>query len=276
MNKNLGNQLIKIFLLGAVLFFCFSCEERDFRKAVEKNTTEAIEQFLKKHPDGKYTMDALASLALLHYQKAVAENTVSGYEDFLKRFPKSSLKPTVIKNLIQLVSPEVNALSPEQISHHRALLKTDYGVIKIRFYPDKAPEHCRNFIRLAKSHFYDDSQFHLIIPGVLVQGGAPEGDPEAGPGWTIKAEFNDLINQPGAVGMIRGEHPDSASSQFYIALSRIEQWDGRLTIFGQVEEGLEVAMEISQAPNSGAQGRPYPFKPLKEIIIQGIEIIYQN
>ena len=276
MSKNFGNQWVKIFGLGLILFFGFSCEKRDFRKAVEKNSIEAIEQFLKKHPNGKYKMDALASLALLHYQKAVAENTVAGYEDFLKRFPKSSLKPTVVKNLIQLVTPEVNALSPEQISHLRALLKTDYGVIKIRFYPDKAPEHCRNFIRLAKAHFYDDSQFHLIIPGVLIQGGAPEGDPDAGPGWTIKAEFNELINQPGAVGMVRGEHPDSAGSQFYIALTRIKEWDGKFTIFGEIEEGLEVAMEISQMPSTGAQGRPYPFKPLKEIVIQGIEISYQN
>ena len=262
---------------AVVLFLALilSCEKRDFRKAVEKNNIEAFEQFLKKHPNGKYVEPVKNILSDLYFQEALRENTISGYESYLQKFPKSKFRGRAIKNLMELLKPEVNSLTIEDISQLRALIKTDFGTIKVRFYPDKAPMHCRNFIHLAKAHYYDNSLFYLVIPGVVIQGGAPEGDPEAGPGYTIKAEFNDLQNKMGTLGMIRGEHPDSGGANFYIALTRIKEWDGNFTIFGEVEEGLEVAMEISLQESTGARGSPHPFKPIKPIVISTIEIIRQ-
>ncbi len=262
-----------IFILLLFFSFCRLSEEKAYHQAEEKNTIQAFEDFLKKFPDGEYAQSAKGHLALLYFQKAFKENTKQAYEDYIKRFPESRLRPEAIKCLMKLVEPEIEKLTTDEIKNLRAIIHTDYGDIWIKFFPEKAPRHCKNFIKLAESHFYDLSQFHLIIPGELIQGGAPKGDPRGGPGYTIKAEFNNLPHLPGTVGMARGTHPDSAGSQFYICLARMPERDGKYTVFGQVVNGLDVARKISFLPNTGPQGRPYPFKPKNPIIIRNIEII---
>src|SRR5207302_4588172 len=105
-----------------------------------------------------------------------------------------------------------------------AILKTSQGEMVVEFWPDVAPNTVANFIKLAKSGFYDGTAFHRIIKGFMIQGGDPQSkDPSkeerwgtGGSGENIKAEFNDSKHDLGVISMARSANPDSASSQFVI------------------------------------------------------------
>ncbi len=128
--------------------------------------------------------------------------------------------------------------------------------MEIRFFPDKAPKHVENFVKLAKSGFYDKTIFHRVIPGFMIQGGDPNTKDEkdtskygmGGPGYKVKAEFNDRSHVRGTVSMARSQDPDSAGSQFFIVVQDTAHLNGKYTVFGEVVKGMEVADKIvSQA-----------------------------
>lgn len=118
------------------------------------------------------------------------------------------------------------------------------GVIKIEFYPDSAPNTVANFEKLANSGFYNGLNFHRVEPGFVVQGGDPSGDGTGGPGYKIKAEFNERKHLTGTVAMARANQPDSAGSQFYICLAPAPFLDNQYTVFGQVTEGMDLVQRI--------------------------------
>jgi peptidyl-prolyl cis-trans isomerase B (cyclophilin B) len=138
----------------------------------------------------------------------------------------------------------------------RAIIETKFGNMEIRFFPDKAPKHVENFIKLARSGFYDKTIFHRVIPGFMIQGGDPNTKDEkdksrygmGGPGYKVKAEFNDRPHVRGTVSMARSQDPDSAGSQFFIVVQDTAHLNGKYTVFGEVVKGMEVADKIvSQA-----------------------------
>ncbi|MHC4428514.1 MAG: peptidylprolyl isomerase [Planctomycetota bacterium] len=143
-----------------------------------------------------------------------------------------------------------------------AVINTSHGDITVELWDDVAPGHVENFLKLAKDGFYDNLAFHRIIRDFMIQGGCPRGDGTGGPGWNIKAEFNNREHQPGTLSMARSSDPDSAGSQFFICLKRerCQHLDGEYTAFGKVTEGMEVVEKIGgvQAdPRSGApEGDP--------------------
>jgi peptidyl-prolyl cis-trans isomerase B (cyclophilin B) len=145
----------------------------------------------------------------------------------------------------------------------QAIIETKFGSMEIRFFPDKAPKHVENFIKLAKSGFYDKTIFHRVIPGFMVQGGDPNTKDEkdksrygtGGPGYNVKAEFNDHPHVRGAVSMARTQDPNSAGSQFFIVVKDAPQLNGQYTVFGEVVKGLEVADKIVSQPRD-AQDNP--------------------
>lgn len=114
------------------------------------------------------------------------------------------------------------------------------GVIEIELYPDSAPKTVENFTTLAKKGFYDGLSFHRVEPGFVVQGGDPNGNGTGGPGYSVKAEFNERQHKRGTVAMARSADPDSAGSQFYICLAPAPFLDGKYTVFGQVLKGMDV------------------------------------
>ena len=124
------------------------------------------------------------------------------------------------------------------------------GKIVIKFYPKDAPKSVANFIKLAKSGFYDGLTFHRVVPGFVAQGGDPSGNGSGGPGWTIKGEFtengvhNTKTHVKGAVAWARTNDSDSAGSQFYICLDAQPNLDGKYAVFGQVTEGQDVVDKI--------------------------------
>jgi len=131
------------------------------------------------------------------------------------------------------------------------VLETKFGDIELKLFPDVAPGHVENFLKLAKSGFYDGTVFHRVIPGFMIQGGDPNSKETnrsnhgaGGPGYSIDAEFNDKPHVRGALSMARSRDPDSAGSQFFIVVKKSSFLDNQYTVFGEVVSGLEVADKI--------------------------------
>ncbi len=153
-----------------------------------------------------------------------------------------------------------------------AVLQTKLGKIVIKFFPEKAPNHVKNFQSLVKSGFYNGTKFHRVIPGFMIQGGDPNtkkpdesmwgqgGHMVNGKEVTVKAEFNDLHHARGIVSMARASDPNSASCQFFICVADAAFLDGKYTVFGEVTEGMDVVDKIVGAPTKmggdGAQSLP--------------------
>ena len=140
----------------------------------------------------------------------------------------------------------------------KAVVNTNLGNIQFELLSDIAPETVRNFIKLARSGFYDGTLFHRVIPKFMIQGGDPntkETDKSTwgtgGPGYNIKAEFNSRSHLRGIVSMARSSDPDSAGSQFFIVTSDSTFLDREYTVFGQVVDGMEVADKIVNLPRDG-------------------------
>ena len=153
------------------------------------------------------------------------------------------------------------------MSNARAVIKTKFGDIEIKFLPDLAPNHVENFIKLAKSGFYNGTIFHRVIPGFMIQGGDPNTKDslkknaygQGGPGHNVKAEFSDLPHKRGMVSMARAQDPDSAGSQFFIVVEDSRFLDRKYTIFGEVVKGIGVADKIVALPRVMCQtGAPSP------------------
>jgi peptidyl-prolyl cis-trans isomerase B (cyclophilin B) len=141
-----------------------------------------------------------------------------------------------------------------------AIIETPHGEIEIEFFNDLAPGHVKNFVDLAKKGFYDGTTFHRVIPGFMIQGGDPNTkDVKAsrdrhgtgGPGYTIKAEFNDTSHKRGIVSMARAQSPDSAGCQFFICVADSTFLDRQYTAFGKVTKGIEAADKIVSAARDG-------------------------
>jgi peptidyl-prolyl cis-trans isomerase B (cyclophilin B) len=139
----------------------------------------------------------------------------------------------------------------KKMAETKAVIETKFGNIELRFFPDVAPGHVNNFIELAKKGFYDGTTFHRVIPGFMIQGGDPNSkDPDkskhgmGGPGYTIKAEFNEKPHKKGTLSMARSAHPDSAGSQFFICVADAPFLNKQYTVFGEVVSGMDVAEKI--------------------------------
>ncbi|HUP66089.1 MAG TPA: peptidylprolyl isomerase [Thermoanaerobaculia bacterium] len=146
-----------------------------------------------------------------------------------------------------------------------ATVQTSMGSFTVRFFPDKAPNHVRNFIDLAESGFYEGIRFHRVVPGFVIQGGDPntKGTNRStwgtgGSGKNLKAEFNDIPHRRGVLSMARSGHPDSASSQFFVVVKDSNFLDNQYTVFGEVTEGMNVVDEIVAA----AKGKENPDDPV--------------
>ena len=127
----------------------------------------------------------------------------------------------------------------------RAIIELEKGgEIVIQFFPQDAPKTVKNFVKLARSGFYDGLTFHRVVEGFVVQGGDPKGDGTGDAGYNIDAEFSDRPHLTGTVAMARSADPNSASCQFYICLGPQPHLDGKYTVFGQVVQGMDAVRGI--------------------------------
>jgi peptidyl-prolyl cis-trans isomerase B (cyclophilin B) len=135
----------------------------------------------------------------------------------------------------------------------RVIIETRHGEIELELLADKAPGHVKNFLDLTRKGFYDGTTFHRVIPGFMIQGGDPntkdkdaprERHGTGGPGYNIKAEFNDTPHRRGVLSMARANDPNSAGCQFFICVADSGFLDRQYTAFGRVVRGIEVADRI--------------------------------
>lgn len=155
----------------------------------------------------------------------------------------------------------------------------DGGKIVIELYHDVAPKTVENFIKLAKSGFYDGLTFHRIMKGVAIQGGDPNGDGTGGSEETIPGEFisngynNYLSHKAGTISMARTSTDyNSASSQFFITSSDNTSWDGDYAAFGRVIEGMDVVQRLANIETVTKEDGTETETPVEAPVIKSIKI----
>jgi peptidyl-prolyl cis-trans isomerase B (cyclophilin B) len=145
----------------------------------------------------------------------------------------------------------------EQLSERRVVLETSLGRITFAFQPELAPNHVRQFLRLAAAGVYDGTAIHRVVPGFVAQGGhlptrrEPLDERQQSYVRPLQPEFNATPHERGTVSMARGADPASATSSFFIVLGRTPSLDNEYTVFGRVVEGIDVLMRIESSPLDG-------------------------
>ena len=182
-----------------------------------------------------------------------------------------------------VAAEEKKETSPMNASNEVAVIKTNEGEMVVQFWTDAAPDTIQNFKKLARQGFYDGTIFHRIVKGFMIQGGDPNSKDSAkessygqgGPGYQIKAEFNNHSHDRGVISMARGPDPDSAGSQFFICLAPVRRLNGQYTTFGKLIKGDDVLDKIGNTSvERNAQGEVS--KPTKRVVIESVKIVPAN
>ena len=202
--------------------------------------------------DGQYTVFARVAEGMTVAQKistVPADGQVPKERIEIRRVTIRDTPPPVPE-------PFVSATAAEMAAKH-VVLETALGAITLEFFPDRAPTHVRQFLRLAQAGVYDGTAFHRIVKGFVIQGGfmptrrEPPDDKQETYIRTLQPEFNDTPHDRGTLSMARGDDPASATSSFFIVLARTPALDGKYTAFGRVIAGLDVVEKIEAQPVNG-------------------------
>ncbi|PKH23868.1 peptidylprolyl isomerase A [Enterobacterales bacterium CwR94] len=158
------------------------------------------------------------------------------------------------------------------------LLTTSAGTIELELNNQKAPVSVKNFVDYVNSGFYNNTTFHRVIPGFMIQGGGFTTDmQQKQTNAPIKNEAdNGLLNKRGTISMARTADKDSATSQFFInttdnAFLDHGQRDFGYAVFGKVVKGMEVAEKITQVPTQNVG--PYQNVPVKPVVILSAKVL---
>lgn len=204
--------------------------------------------------DGKYTVFARVVEGILVAQKiseAAVDDTGLAVDRIVVNTVSIRDKPADV--------PEPFSLEPvEELARYRAVLDTSMGEITLSFTPEKAPNHVRNFLRLAQAGVYDGMSFHRVVKGFVIQSGhlptrGPLNETQQRLVRQMKAEFNDQPHDKGTVSMARLSEPDTASTSFFIVTARTQALDNQYTVFGKVESGLDVVEKIEAVAVNGEE-----------------------
>jgi peptidyl-prolyl cis-trans isomerase B (cyclophilin B) len=216
--------------------------------------------------DGKYTIFARVVEGMLAVQK-ISETAV---DDAGLAIDRIIVNKVAIRDRPAETAEPFSTESVEELSRFRAVLDTSLGEITLSFTPDKAPNHVRNFLRLAQAGVYDGMSFHRVVKGFVIQSGhlptrGPLGETQQRYVRQVKAEFNDQLHEQGTLSMARLADPDSASSSFFIVTARAQALDGKYSAFGKVESGLDVVEKIEAVAVNGEE--PQQRVELKKVTI---------
>ena len=145
----------------------------------------------------------------------------------------------------------------DELSKYRAVIETSLGNMTAQFYPDRAPNTVRNFLRLAQSGVFDGTAFHRVVKGFVIQGGyipmRKELLDEKQESYVrrLPPEFNATPHEKGTLSMAHGDDPGSATTSFFIVLARTPALDKAYAAFGKVTDGLDVLDRIEATPVNG-------------------------
>lgn len=135
----------------------------------------------------------------------------------------------------QLPLKEFDLPKEEILKFKEALIRTSKGDIKLKLFPNEAPNTVANFASLAREGFYENTTFHRVIPGFMAQGGCPDGSGAGGPGYRIACELKDNphTHRRGSLSMAHAGR-DTGGSQFFICFDDQPHLDGEHTVFGRI------------------------------------------
>jgi peptidyl-prolyl cis-trans isomerase B (cyclophilin B) len=152
----------------------------------------------------------------------------------------------------QLPEPHLVSFSDEY--KYYARIHTSKGPIVVQLRPEVAPMHVTSFIYLSRLGFYDQLEFHRVIPHFMAQGGCPLGTGTGGPGYTFDGEFSPEIkhDRPGLLSTANAG-PGTDGSQFFITFVPTPHLDGKHTIFGSVTEGMDTLNALEAAGSDSGQ-----------------------
>jgi cyclophilin family peptidyl-prolyl cis-trans isomerase len=200
--------------------------------------------------DNQYTVFGHVSDGIEAVQK-ISETAVDGSGLATERV---EIRKVVVRD--KAAEPFVDD-TPQQLAAYRAVLDTSAGPITIEFFPDKAPNHVRQFLRLAQAGVYDDMAFHRVAVGFVIQTGSvtsratPLTDRQQRLVHALQPEFNDTKHVKGIVSMARGDDPASATTSFFICTAAAPALDGKYTAFGRVVDGIAAVEAIEASPRNG-------------------------
>ena len=219
--------------------------------------------------EGRYTIFARVVEGILNVQK-ISEAAVDSNGLAVDRIVVN--KVTIRDKPAEVPEP-FSTESIEELARYRAVLDTSMGEITLSFTPDKAPNHVRNFLRLAQSGVYDGMSFHRLVKGFVIQSGhlptrGPLTETQQKYVRQMKAEFNDQLHEKGTLSMARLAEPDSASTSFFIVTAKATALDGKYSAFGKVESGLDVVEKIEAAAVNGEE-------PAQRIELRKVTIVKQ-
>jgi len=180
---------------------------------------------------------------------------------------KAANHPSAIRSFVSF-----SQKSSDQLKNYQVILKTSLGNITLGFFPDVAPEHVRNFLRLCQMGFYDHTAWHRVVRNFVIQGGdmgsrnPPLQMAESSGIRRLQPEFSKMKHVEGIVSMARGKGLDSAETSFFICLDAQPVLDNKYTIFGKVVSGMDVVARISNVPLEGS-------KPRERVELIGTDIL---
>ena len=213
-----------------------------------------------------------------------ADNTIEDYDD---RDMAKKINDLKNKESQQKQSQEINKTNNNQMTENNpalndlaqeygsAIIKTNLGDIKIKFYSEASPLTVNNFLNLAKDGFYDNTRFHRVINDFMIQGGDPNSKDlskknlwgTGDPGYKFADEFNNEKLIRGSLAMANSG-PNTNGSQFFIVTAEATPWlDGKHTNFGEIIAGMDIVEKIEAIKTDVRDC------PLEDIIIENIELL---
>jgi peptidyl-prolyl cis-trans isomerase B (cyclophilin B) len=216
--------------------------------------------------DGQYTVFARVADGINVAQKISTLPATSSVPD-----ARIEIRKVTIREKPAPEPEPFSSVTVEELTGYRAVIVTSLGNITIELLPDRAPNHVRQFLRLAQSGVYDGTAFHRVVPGFVAQGGhlptrrEPLDERQQSYVHTLQPEFNPTPHDRGIVSMARLADPASATSSFFIVLNRATALDNEYTVFGRVVDGLDVLAKIEAVPLNGEQ-------PVERIEVQTVTV----
>jgi peptidyl-prolyl cis-trans isomerase B (cyclophilin B) len=243
-----------------------------FEENAEKHTRGAVSAVLvpgRRDSAGSQFFISVTDQPALDGQYTIFARVVEGITvaQKISTMPAAATVPADRIEITRVSIRERPAAVPEPFStesaaalgERRVTLETTAGNITIELFPDRAPNHVRQFLRLAASGVYDGTAFHRIVKGFVIQGGhmptrrEPLEDRPASYVRSLPPEFSPTPHDRGIVSMARGDDPGSATSSFFIVLGRTPALDEKYTVFGRVVDGMDVVEKIENAPLNGEE-----------------------
>ncbi len=186
----------------------------------------------------------------------------------------TSAENTQTKESMTITQPTNIKMEPKTLESTTAILHTTMGNITLKLYANDSPKTVENFVKLAKSGFYNGVKFHRVIKDFMIQTGDPLSKDDSqmgrwgtgGPGYAFSDEFNQHKLVRGSLAMANSG-PNSNGSQFFIVTAASTPWlDGKHTNFGEVADGMDVVMKIDTVPTTVGD------RPVTPVIITSVEI----